>query len=193
MGVFVVGIGGGSASGKTTLAHLVAARAGAALVAHDRYYYDAPDAARVNFDHPDALDTNRLVDHLDRLRAGEAVDLPVYDFATHRRVPRTDRVEPRGIVIVEGILVFADARLRRRFDLTASVIAPPDVRLIRRVRRDVAERGRTVESVFEQYLAQVRPMHERFVEPHLPTADVLLDGVGVLEEQAGRLLAKLPI
>lgn len=193
MGVFVVGIGGGTASGKTTLAALVAARVGAALIAHDRYYYDAPDAARVNFDHPDALETNLLVDHLDRLRAGHPVDLPVYDFATHRRVPRTDRVEPSGLVIVEGILVLGDARLRRRFDLTAAVIAPPDVRLMRRVRRDCAERGRTVESVFEQYMAQVRPMHERFVEPHLQDADVLLDGLGVIEEQAGRLLARLPI
>lgn len=189
---FVVGIGGGTASGKTTLAWRVAERVGAALIAHDRYYHDAPEPHRVNFDHPEALDTTRLVADLDRLRAGEPIELPVYEFATHRRAARTDRLEPQPIVVVEGILVLADDRLRARFDLTAAVIAPADVRLIRRARRDVAERGRTVEGVFEQYLGQVRPMHEHWVEPWLGRADVLLDGTGDLEEQVERLVALLP-
>lgn len=189
---FVIGISGGTASGKTTLAGRFAERVGAALIAHDRYYHDAPDPHRVNFDHPDALDTTRLVADLDRLKAGEPVDLPFYDFATHRRSARTDRLEPRAVVVVEGILVLADDRLRARFDLTAAVVAPADLRLIRRARRDVVERGRTVDGVFQQYLAQVRPMHEHFVEPWLRRADVQLDGTGDLDAQVERLIALLP-
>lgn len=187
---FVVGIAGGTASGKTTLAELAAARTGAALVTHDRYYFDAH--AHTNFDHPDALDTAGLVAHLDALRAGEPVELPVYHFPTHKRLPVTERLEPRRLVIVEGILVLASAELRRRFDLAVFVRAAADVRLARRVRRDIAERGRDVESVLDQYLRTVRPMHEAFVEPSAAHAELVLDGEGELDGELARLLAALP-
>ncbi|MFN7145812.1 MAG: uridine kinase [Myxococcota bacterium] len=186
---FVVGVAGGTASGKTTLAELAAGVTGAALVTHDRYYRDAD--AHTNFDHPDALDTDRLVDDLDRLRAGAAVDLPVYHFPTHKRLPLTERLEPRPIVIVEGILVLASPALRERFDLSVFVHASADVRLIRRVRRDIAERGRDLESVLAQYLTTVRPMHERFVEPSAAFAQLTLDGEGRLETELERLVAAL--
>jgi uridine kinase len=187
---FVVGIAGGTASGKTTLAERAAARVGAALVTHDRYYFDAD--ASTNFDHPDSLDTAGLAAHLDALREGRPVDLPVYDFATHRRAPRTERLAPRPLVFVEGILVLSSADLRRRFDLTVFVYATADVRLIRRVRRDIAERGRDLESVLSQYLATVRPMHETYVEPSAAHAALVLDGEGPLDGEVERLLAALP-
>jgi uridine kinase len=187
---FVVGIAGGTASGKTTLAERAAARTGAALVTHDRYYLDAH--AHTNFDHPDALDTSALVAHLDALRAGEPVELPVYHFPTHRRLPATERLEPRRLVIVEGILVLASAELRRRFDLAVFVRAAPDVRLARRLRRDIAERGRDVESVLGQYLRTVRPMHAAFVEPSAAHAELVLDGEGDLDRELARLLVALP-
>ena len=187
---FVVGIAGGTASGKTTLAERAAARVGAALVTHDRYYFDAD--ASTNFDHPDSLDTAGLAAHLDALREGRPVDLPVYDFATHRRAPRTERLAPRPLVFVEGILVLSSAELRRRFDLTVFVYAAADVRLIRRVRRDIAERGRDLESVLSQYLATVRPMHETYVEPSAAHAALVLDGEGPLDGEVERLLAALP-
>jgi uridine kinase len=187
---FVVGIAGGTASGKSTLAERAAARVGAALVTHDRYYFDAD--ASTNFDHPDSLDTAGLAAHLDALREGRPVDLPVYDFATHRRAPRTERVAPRPLVFVEGILVLSSAELRRRFDLTVFVYAAADVRLIRRVRRDIAERGRDLESVLSQYLATVRPMHETYVEPSAAHAALVLDGEGTLDGEVERLLALLP-
>ncbi|MES2638649.1 MAG: uridine kinase [Myxococcota bacterium] len=188
---FVVGIAGGTASGKTTLAELVAARTGAALVTHDRYYHDAD--ASTNFDHPESLDTARLVDDLDRLRAGAAVDLPTYDFPTHRRLATTDRLAPGALLVVEGILVLAEPALRARFDLCVFVHAAADVRLIRRVRRDILERGRSLESVLVQYLATVRPMHEAFVEPSAAHATLTLDGERDIEGEVARLLAALPI
>lgn len=187
---FVVGIAGGSASGKTTLAELAAARTGAALVTHDRYYRDAD--AHTNFDHPDALDTAALVAHLDALREGLPVELPVYHFPTHKRLPVTERLEPRPIVVVEGILVLSSAELRRRFDLTVFVRAAADVRLIRRLRRDIAERGRDMESILGQYLRTVRPMHDAHVEPSAAHAQLVLDGEGELEAELQRLFSALP-
>ena len=186
---YVVGIAGGTASGKTTLAELAAARSGAALVTHDRYYRDAD--ASTNFDHPDALETTRLVADLDRLREGLPVDLPRYHFPTHRRLPDTDHLVPGELVFVEGILVLAEPALRARFDLCVFVHAAADVRLIRRVRRDVAERGRTVESVLSQYLETVRPMHCAFVDPSAAHAALVLDGEGAIEAELERLLAAL--
>ncbi|MFZ5476100.1 MAG: uridine kinase [Myxococcota bacterium] len=187
----IVGIGGGSASGKTTLARRLAQRLGAALLLHDRYYRDAPEPHRVNFDHPDALETERLVTDLDALRAGREVDLPVYDFATHRRAAWTDRLAPGPVIVVEGILVLADAELRQRFDVRAFVHAPADLRLARRIVRDTNERGRTVESVLAQYLDQVRPMHERWVEPSRAHAEIELDGAGDLDAELERLVTFL--
>lgn len=189
---FIVGIAGGTASGKTTLATRLAVELGATLISHDRYYRDAPEPHRHNFDHPEALETELLVQHLDALHAGEAVDLPVYDFALHQRRSEVDRVDPQPLMIVEGILVLADARLCDRFDLRVYVQAPDDLRFIRRLERDVAERGRTVGSVIHQYLATVRPMHEAHVAPSLERAQVVLDGTSPVEGEVERLMAWLP-
>jgi uridine kinase len=169
---------------------MLAEETGAALVMHDRYYRDAD--AHTNFDHPDALETSALVGHLDQLRRGAAVELPRYHFPTHKRLPTTDILEPRPLLVVEGILVLADAELRRRFDLAVFVRAAADVRLIRRLRRDVAERGRTVDSVLDQYLSTVRPMHETFVEPSAAHAGLVLDGEGDLTRELGKLRSALP-
>ncbi|MDP2308326.1 MAG: uridine kinase [Pseudomonadota bacterium] len=188
---FVVGIAGGTASGKTSLAELLVARTGASLVTHDRYYRDAD--ASTNFDHPDSLDTARLVEDLDRLRAGQPADLPVYYFPTHKRLPATERLTPGPLLVVEGILVLAEPALRARFDLCVFVHAAADVRLVRRVRRDILERGRDLESVLGQYLATVRPMHEAYVEPSAAHATLRLDGERALEGELSRLLAALPI
>lgn len=184
----IVGIAGGTASGKTTIARLAAERLGATLLAHDRYYLDAH--AHTNFDHPDALETARLVEDLDRLRAGLVAEVPVYAFATHTRAG-FEPIRPSPVVIVEGILALSDPDLRARFDLAVFVRCAADVRLIRRVRRDVAERGRTVESVFAQYLATVRPMHDRFVEPTAGFAQLVLDGEGEVEGEVGRLVERV--
>jgi uridine kinase len=183
----VVGIAGGTASGKTTVARGVADRLGALLLTHDRYYRSAD--AHTNFDHPDALDTARMVADLDTLREGRPASLPDYDFATHRRRAAEDVVAPTPVIVVEGILVLADASLRARFDLAVFVDAPADVRLVRRVQRDVAERGRTVESVLAQYLATVRPMHEAFVAPSLAHAHLVLDGTAEVEGLVGAVCA----
>lgn len=173
---FVFGIAGGTASGKTTVALELAERTGALLISHDRYYRDLVDASAANFDHPDALDTALLVRHLEELRAGRTVALPTYDYATHRRATVVDEVHPRSVIVVEGILVLADPGLRGCFDLRVYVDAPDDVRLARRLRRDVRERGRSVEGVLDQYLATVRPMHLAHVEPSRVHADLVLDG-----------------
>jgi uridine kinase len=128
----------------------------------------------VNFDHPDAIDNDLLIEHLRALKAGAAVELPLYDFKTHSRREETLRVEPQPIIIIEGILIFAEPRLLDEMDIRVYVDTPDDIRFIRRLRRDVAERGRTVESVIEQYLATVRPMHTQFVEPSKRCADVII-------------------
>jgi uridine kinase len=188
---FVVGMAGGTASGKTTIARRVAERASAVLLTHDRYYKDAD--AQTNFDHPDSLETERLIADLDNLRAGRPADVPVYDFATHRRRPETERVEPRPVIVVEGILVLSSPTLRERFDLSVFVEASADVRLIRRVHRDMAERGRTLESVLSQYLATVRPMHTRYVQPAAAHAGLVLDGEGSIEAEVERLVRRLPV
>jgi uridine kinase len=185
--VRVLGIAGGTASGKTTVAREVARALGALLVTHDRYYRSGD--ASTNYDHPDSLDTGRLVEDLDALRAGRGVVLPRYDFARHAREEEGDAVTPTGWIVVEGILVLSDARLRARFDRSVFVDAPADVRLLRRVRRDALERGRTSEDVFRQYLATVRPMHEAFVVPGMAHADVIIDGMAAVEESVARVVA----
>ncbi len=173
---YVVGIAGGTASGKTTVAERFAAEVDALLISHDRYYRDFPEPRGANFDHPDSLDTAALVGHLSRLRAGHSADLPVYHFPTHRRLAHVETVTPRPVIVVEGILLFADPALRDCLDLRVYVDAPADIRLVRRLRRDVEHRGRTAESVIEQYLATVRPMHERYVAPSAFHAHLQLDG-----------------
>lgn len=184
----LVGLAGGSASGKTSICRALVARCpGLLCVAHDRYYHTVPDPGRHNYDHPHALDSELLCAHLDQLAAGQPCDLPCYDFATHRRLPGTERVPPCPVVLVEGILVLADPRLARRFHLKVYVHAPDDVRLLRRIRRDAVERARSVQSVLHQYETTVRPMHLRHVAPCRGLADLVLDGEAPIEEEAARL------
>ncbi len=185
----VVGIAGGTASGKTSIAIHAAKQLGAALIQHDRYYFDAPEPRGHNFDHPDSLQTALFAEHLGALRRGDATDLPVYDFGTHSRSLRSERMEPGAIILAEGILVLADARLRAEMDMMVFVDAPVDVRLARRLRRDIVERGRSVESVLDQYLLTVRPMHERYVEPSRAFASLTLDGEGEFLAQVDRLVS----
>ena len=190
----VIGIAGGTASGKTTVAEALQRALGdrAVTIVHDRYYRDLPAAYRhdpstYNFDHPDALDTDRLVHDVDRLRAGAPVDLPRYDFAKHARAPDPDRVDPRPILIVEGILVLGHGALRSRFDLRVFVETPDDLRLMRRIRRDVAERGRTWDDVLVQYERTVRPMHLQHVEPTRAFADLVLDGTAPIDDSVAAI------
>ena len=183
----IVGIAGGTASGKSTLARAVAEATGALHILHDRYYFTLPEAFRerpstYNFDHPVALDTERLIENLASLRAGQSASLPVYDFKTHTRAPELEEVAPHPIVLVEGILAFSEPRLCELMDLQLFVDAPADIRLMRRIRRDLQKRGRTIEAVLEQYERTVRPMHEAFVAPTQAGADLVLDGTEPPEE-----------
>ena len=178
----IIGISGGTGSGKTTVANRILENVRASevvFIQQDSYYRNLKDLPLdyrqvANFDHPDAIDNDLLVNHVRKLRAGESVELPIYDFRTHTRSNETRYVEPKPIVIVEGILIFADPRLLEQMDIKVFVDTPDDIRFIRRLRRDIAERGRTAESVIEQYLATVRPMHMQFVEPSKRHADVII-------------------
>ena len=178
----IIGIAGGTGSGKTTVSNAIMERVGRERIAwlqQDQYYRDQTDKpfeerTRVNYDHPDSLETELMVEHLKRLKAGEAVETPVYDFAADTRTRETLRVEPRAVILVEGILIFADPELRRLFDVKIFVDADADLRLIRRLHRDMAERGRSFESVIRQYQETVRPMHLEFVEPSKRYADVIV-------------------
>ena len=184
----VLGLAGGSGAGKTTLVDGLTSRlqGDVSVLWFDEYYHDllhlSPEQrAAVNFDHPDSLDQVLLIEHLDGLLAGRSVDVPIYDFATHTRTGRTRRVEPRPVVVVDGILVLAVPDLRSRLDLAVFVDAPAEVRLARRMYRDVRERGRTTASVRAQFEATVAPMHEAFVDPSAEHADLRLDGTGDLD------------
>ena len=178
----VIGIAGGSGSGKTTVAQAILQRVGSdhiAFLQHDSYYKDLsglPPAQRdeVNFDHPNSLETELLIEHIAALRAGAAVEVPIYDFSTDSRTGQTFTVRPQRVIIVEGILIFTEAALREMFDLKIFVDTDADVRLIRRLERDLKERHRTVESVIRQYQLTVRPMHLEFVEPSKRYADVII-------------------
>ena len=178
----IIGISGGTGSGKTTVANRILASVRAdevVFIQQDLYYRDLKDMPldyrnAANFDHPDAVDNELLINHLKKLTAGEPVELPIYDFKTHSRLPATTRVEPKQIVIVEGILIFAEPRLLEQMDIKIFVDTPDDLRFIRRLRRDLAERGRTLDSVIDQYMATVRPMHMQFVEPSKRFADVII-------------------
>jgi uridine kinase len=178
----IIGISGGTGSGKTTVANRILESVSASevvFIQQDSYYRNINDLPLdyrniANFDHPDALDNDLLVNHVRRLKAGEAVELPLYDFKTSMRLNETRHVEPKPIVIVEGILIFVDPRLLEQMDIKVFVDTPDDIRFIRRLRRDLDERGRTVESVIEQYIGTVRPMHMQFVEPSKRHADVII-------------------
>jgi uridine kinase len=178
----IIGICGGTGSGKTTVANRIlesVSKEEVGFLQQDSYYRNLDELPLdyrqiVNFDHPDAIDNDLLVEHLRALKRGEAVELPVYDFKNNARAAETLHLEPPAIIIIEGILIFADERLRAEMDLKVFVDTPDDIRFIRRLRRDIAERGRTVESVCEQYEATVRPMHMQFVEPSKRHADVII-------------------
>ena len=178
----IIGIAGGTGSGKTTVARAIYDRVGRdriEWISHDSYYrnFDAlspEERHKINFDHPDSLETELLTRHLDVLSKGSSVDVPVYDFATHSRKSETQRVEPRKVVIVEGILVLAEPELRRRIDIKLFVDTPADIRFVRRLSRDIESRGRSLSSVVQQYLTTVRPMHEEFVEPSKRYADLII-------------------
>ena len=195
----VLGIAGGSGSGKTTVQRRVVDAFGPgqiALLDHDAYYRELshldPEArARFNFDHPDALETGLMVEHLDSLLAGRAIDKPTYDFATHSRRDEVQRIEPRPVIVVEGILVLAERELRERMHIKLYVDAPADVRLTRRIRRDLDERGRSIDDVLAQYTHQVRPMHLEFVEPSKRHADVIIPRGGRNEVAIGMVLARV--
>lgn len=195
----LVGIAGGTGSGKSTVVQALATVLGpesVALLEEDAYYRDAPhlsldDRAARNYDHPDAIDEELLVHHLEDLKTGSGVDVPCYDFVAHRRLVETRRVEPRPCVVVEGIRVLAVPAVRRLLDLRLYVETDADLRFIRRLRRDVAERGRTVESVMAQWEATVRPMHLQFVEPSKRHADLIIPEGGHNTIALGVLTAHL--
>ena len=178
----VIGIAGGSGSGKTTVSQEILNRVGADKIAylqHDSYYKDLtglPSTLRteVNFDHPNSLETELLIKHVEALRNLQAIEVPIYDFSTDSRTSQTFTVEPRGVILVEGILIFVEPELRKLFDIKIFVDADSDVRFIRRLRRDITERSRTTESVINQYETTVRPMHLEFVEPSKRYADVII-------------------
>ena len=178
----VIGIAGGTGSGKTTVAQTIVERVGGehiASLAHDSYYRDLSDLpvtqrAEVNFDHPNSLDTDLLIQQLTLLKEGNPIEVPVYDFTRYSRTGQTRRVEPRHVILVEGILIFAEKALRDLFDVRIFVDADADIRFIRRLQRDLGERGRSTESVVRQYLGTVRPMHLEFVEPSKRYADVII-------------------
>jgi uridine kinase len=178
----IIGIAGGTGSGKTTVARAIYDRVGRdriEWISHDSYYrnfdgYSPEQRHQINFDHPDSLETELLTRHIDVLAKGSSVEVPVYDFSTHSRKAETQRVEPRKVVIVEGILVLAEAELRKRIDIKLFVDTPADIRFLRRLTRDIESRGRTLQSVVQQYLTTVRPMHEEFVEPSKRYADLII-------------------
>ena len=183
--ILIIGVAGGTGSGKTTLARHIAQAFGdrVAVITHDSYYraqHDKSyeDRCKQNYDHPDAFETDLLCRHLEQLCQGVAVDIPVYDYTVHNRSDQTVRVEPRAVIILEGILLFADAALRDRMDLKIFVDTDADERILRRIARDTKERGRSLESVISQYLTTVKPMHEAFVEPFKRYADIIVPGGG---------------
>jgi uridine kinase len=196
---FVIGIAGGTGSGKTTVAHAIVRRVGEERIAflpHDAYYRDFAAVPKdvldgKNFDHPDSLETELLVRDLKALRNGLAVEMPVYDFKTHRRAKETRRVEPRKVILVDGILIYVEPELRKLFDVKIFVDTDSDIRFIRRLKRDIAERGRTVDSVVTQYETTVRPMHLEFVEPSKRYADLIIPEGGENTVALEFLLARL--
>ncbi len=194
----LVGICGGSGSGKTTIARLVAAELGASQLAFDTYYRDqshlSPEArAQVNYDHPDSLDVELFTSHLDDLTAGRSIKAPVYDFSTHSRTAVTEPVEARDVVVIEGILLLSFPEIVKRLELRVFRDCPENVRFARRLRRDMNERGRTEVSVFHQFEATVKPMHDEFVEPCRSTADIVTEFDEELHTAADRVIAAVHV
>ena len=173
----IIIMAGGTASGKTSIAAEFAQKHECLIIHHDRYYKDILFPPDANFDEPDALDNALLAEHLKELKAGNAVELPIYHFPTHRRLRDTERVEPQNLIIVEGILTLAATEIAEQGDVHIFVDAPDDIRLARRLQRDVVERGRSVDGVIKQYLTTVRPMHLLHVLPSQSRAELTLNGV----------------
>ena len=200
----IIAVVGGTGSGKTTVARAIhdSLGGGAVLLDQDAYYRDLAhltldERRQVNFDHPDSIDTELLIRHLEALAAGEAIEKPTYDFAAHTRAAQRERVEPSEVIIVEGILLLTDPRLRELFDIRIFVDVGDDVRFIRRLLRDTRERGRTMDNVIQRYLSTVRPMHLEFVEPSKRHADVILPeggfnriGIEMVQARVERELAR---
>jgi uridine kinase len=195
----VVGISGGTGSGKTTLSDLILEKIGRDKIAylpHDAYYRDQKhlpleERAKVNYDHPDSLETELLIAHIETLKTGQAVNMPQYDFTTHSRKEETLKIEPKRVILVEGILIFVEKALRNLFDMKIYVDTDADIRFIRRLTRDVTERGRTVQSVIHQYLDTVRPMHLEFVENSKRYADIIVPEGGMNAVALDMVIARL--
>jgi uridine kinase len=194
-----IGIAGGSGSGKTTVAQAMLGRVGPdriAFLQHDSYYKDLSglpptQRADLNFDHPNSLETDLLIEHIRCLQSGQSVQVPIYDFSTHSRTDRTFTVAAHRVIMVEGILIFVEAALRQLFDIKVFVDTDADVRFIRRLQRDISERGRTTESVIKQYQATVRPMHLEFVEPSKRYADIIIPEGGFNTAALDMLAARI--
>lgn len=195
----IIGVAGGSGSGKTTVVREIIRKLGkqqVTVIHHDSYYKDVSELSfeertRINYDHPESLETTLLVEHLSRLKAGKAVEVPVYDFAAHNRTSTTVSAQPRKVVIVDGLLILWHAELRTLMDIKVFVDTDSDVRFIRRLKRDMQERGRSAESVIEQYSSTVRPMHLEFVEPSKRYADVIIPEGGYNIVGVDMLLTKI--
>lgn len=195
----IIGVAGGTGSGKTTVANRILERVGAehiAYIPHDAYYRDLShltfeERVKTNFDHPHSLETSLMIEHLQLLRGGRAVEIPVYNFTRHLRTAETKHTEPAPIVLVEGILIFSESALRDLFDVKLFVDTDADIRLIRRLQRDIQERGRTFESVITQYTTMVRPMHLEFVEPSKRYADVIIPEGGFNEVAIEMVAARI--
>ena len=194
-----IGVAGGTGSGKTTVADVILERVGKERIAylpHDAYYRELiglplEQRAAMNFDHPDSLETELMIKHIEQLKLGHPVELPIYDFSTHSRTGKTIKVEPHPVIIVEGILLFADKKLREMLDVKIFVDTDPDIRFIRRLQRDISERGRTTENVIQQYLTTVRPMHLEFVEPSKRYANVIIPEGGLNEVAMEMVIARI--
>ena len=195
----VIGIAGGTGSGKTTVAQTIVERVGGeyiASLAHDSYYKDLSDLpvaqrVEVNFDHPNSLDTDLLIQQLTLLKEGHPIEVPVYDFKTHSRTDHTIHVDPQPIILVEGILIFAEPGLRILFDIKIFVDTDADIRFIRRLERDISERGRSSVSVIHQYLSTVRPMHMEFVEPSKRYGDIIIPEGGLNTVAMDMIVARI--
>lgn len=197
--VLIIGVAGGSGSGKSTIAQNIAAALPShcvTIIEHDCYYRDRPDLSfeqrcLVNFDHPDALETELLVEHLIALRKGQTIHAPVYNFKSHHRMAESKVVEPTPVIMVEGILALVDARLRAQFDIKIFVDTDSDIRVFRRIRRDIEQRGRTFDSIRKQYYETVRPMHVQFVEPSKQWADLIIPEGGQNQVALDLIVSKL--
>lgn len=185
MSTMIIGIAGGTGSGKTTITDSLKTEFGKAVsvVYHDNYYKSndhlpMSERVKLNYDHPDAFDTELMIEHLTKLKNGEAVECPTYDYTQHTRAKATVKIEPSSVIIVEGILIFQNEKLRDLMDIKIFVDTDADERILRRIRRDVVERGRSIDSVIDQYLTTVKPMHEQYVEPSKRIADIIVVGGG---------------